>query len=172
MSSRYRKLVSSKGSDKLKARAKPVLLWIWKNVPFPAWARLAYLDLTHPRFLVGVMALIQDEQGRVLTLEHTYRRRYAWGLPGGYVKRREAPYEGLLREVCEETSLRVEIEALLGAELYSPFQLDLLYRCRVVSGEFQPSSEVRAFRYEPVDSLGHILPNQVKMLRLAGIIPA
>ena len=127
-----------------------------------------YLALTHPRFLIGVMALIRDEQGRVLILEHTYRREYPWGLPGGYLQPREEPAEGLRREVEEETGLRVEVGELLAVGLYRRDQLDLLYRARVVGGVQQASPEVRAWRFAEERELLAILPNQLTMLRRAG----
>jgi 8-oxo-dGTP diphosphatase len=124
----------------------------------PLWSRRVYLSLTHPRFLIGVMALIRDEQGRVLILEHTYRREYPWGLPGGYLQPREEPAEGLRREVDE----------LLSAGLYRRDQLDLLYRARVVGGVQHASPEVRAWQFAEERELLAILPNQLTMLRRAG----
>lgn len=152
------------------ARLEPILLWLWKVLPIPSRLRRAYLELTHPRFLIGVMALICDEQGRVLILEHTYRRRYPWGLPGGYLQAREEPAEGLARELREELGLQVEIQELLAAGLYSPYQLDLLYRARIVGGTPHATAEVSRWRFVPVQELGHILPNQLTMLRRSGAL--
>jgi ADP-ribose pyrophosphatase YjhB (NUDIX family) len=145
------------------------LLWLWKVLPIPTQARRTYLELTHPRFLIGVMALIRDGQGRVLVLEHTYRRDFTWGLPGGYLQTREAPEAGLTREVAEELGLRVEIGNLLAAGLYTPYQLDLLYEARVVAGEPRPSNEVCAWRYAEMADLANILPNQRHMLMQSGL---
>ena len=46
----------------LPAGAERLLLWLWKVLPLPSCVRRAYLGLTHPRFLIGVMALIRDER--------------------------------------------------------------------------------------------------------------
>ena len=145
-----------------------MLLWLWKVLPLPRWSRRAYLALTHPRFLIGVMALIRDEQGRVLILEHTYRREHPWGLPGGYLQAREEPAQGLAREVEEETGLRVEVGELLAAGLYRDDQLDLLYRARVVGGSHHATLEVSGWRFAEERELLGILPNQLTMLRRAG----
>jgi hypothetical protein len=56
-----------------------VLLRIWRDVPFPGWMRQVFLRVLNPSVMVGAMALIQDDQGRVLVLEHTYRRDLAAG---------------------------------------------------------------------------------------------
>jgi 8-oxo-dGTP pyrophosphatase MutT (NUDIX family) len=136
-------------------------------LPLPRWSRRAYLSLTHPRFLIGVMALIRDEQGRVLILEHTYRREHPWGLPGGYLQAREEPTQGLAREVEEETGLQVEVGELLAAGLYRDDQLDLLYRAQVVGGAYHLTPEVKAWRFADERELLTILPNQLTMLRRA-----
>jgi 8-oxo-dGTP pyrophosphatase MutT (NUDIX family) len=145
-----------------------LLLWLWKVLPLPRRARHAYIALTHPRFLVGVMALIRDERGQVLILEHTYRRRYPWGLPGGYLQSREDPPAGLVRELREETGLQIEVGQLLAAGIYTPGQIDLLYRAHIVGGQLHPTPEIRGWRYAPSAELGQILPNQLAMLRRAG----
>jgi ADP-ribose pyrophosphatase YjhB (NUDIX family) len=144
------------------------LLWLWKVLPIPQRGRRAYLELTHPRFLIGVMALVRDDTGRVLILEHTYRRHHVWGLPGGYLQSREAPETGLQREVSEEIGLQIEVGQLLAAGLFTPYQLDLLYAVSVTRGRIRRSSEVRSWRFVPVSELDGILPNQHAMLRRAG----
>src|ERR671939_78358 len=93
-----------------------VLLRIWRDVPFPNWLRQVFLRVLNPSFMVGAMALIQDDRGRILVLEHTYRRDVPWGLPGGWLKHAESPEAGLEREVLEETGLTVAVEQLLAAE--------------------------------------------------------
>ena len=90
---------------------RPLLLRVWRDVPFPGWMRQIFLRILNPSFMVGAMALIQDEQGRILILEHTYRRRVPWGLPGGWLKHAESPEKGLAREVLEETGLKVRVDA-------------------------------------------------------------
>jgi 8-oxo-dGTP diphosphatase len=147
---------------------KPLLFWLWKVLPLPRPVRRAYLGLTHPRLLVGVMALIRDDRGRVLLLEHTYRQKHSWGLPGGYLKAREQPPEGLERELKEEIGLQVEVGELLVAGLHNPHELDLLYRARIVAGSPRPTPEVRGWRFVHESDLSGILPNQLAMLRRAG----
>lgn len=115
------------------------------------------------------MALIRDQDGRVLILEHTYRREHPWGLPGGYLQAREEPAEGLARELVEELGLTVQVGKLLLAGLYSPYQLDLLYEARITAGQARATAEVRGWRFVPTDELSSILPNQLAMLRRAGV---
>ena len=133
--------------------------------------RVLFLRVLNPSFMVGAMALIQDEQGRILVLEHTYRREVPWGLPGGWLKHAESPESGLAREVFEETSLRIRVEALLAADFWDATQFDLLYRCTVVSGTYRPSDETGLHRWARIGDLPELLPNQVLLLRKAGVLP-
>ena len=156
--------------QRLFARLEPPLLWLWKVVPFPDRLRRGFLELINPRFLIGVVALIVDDHGRVLILEHTYRRQHPWGMPGGYLKSGEDLKQGLAREVAEETGLAVEVQEVLAATLFKGYELDLLYRVRVVGGTMRASAEIRGWRYvEPAD-LAHILPHQLVLLRQAGAL--
>jgi 8-oxo-dGTP pyrophosphatase MutT (NUDIX family) len=52
---------------------------------------------------VGVLALVVDDDGRVLLVEHTYRR--GWYLPGGGVRRLEPLEDALRRELREEVGV-------------------------------------------------------------------
>ncbi len=151
-------------------RAKPLLLRIWRDVPFPAWLRRVFLRILNPSFMIGAMALIQDERGRILVLEHTYRREVPWGLPGGWLKHAETPEVGLAREVLEETGLRVSVDALLAADFWGDEQLDLLYRCSVLSGSYTPSDETGLHRWASPAELPELLPNQLMLLRKARVL--
>ncbi|MDQ3809798.1 MAG: NUDIX domain-containing protein [Chloroflexota bacterium] len=151
-------------------RAKPLLLRIWRDVPFPRWMRQLFLRVLNPSFMIGAMALIMDEQGRILVLEHTYRRDVPWGLPGGWLKQAESPELALAREVWEETGLRVSVDELLAADVWGGKQFDLLYRCTVRSGSYTSSDETARHRWAALTELPELLPNQRMLLRKAGVL--
>jgi 8-oxo-dGTP diphosphatase len=146
-----------------------LLLRLWRDVPFPKWMRHVFLRILNPSFMVGAMALIQDDQGRILIVEHTYRRDVPWGLPGGWLKHAESPEMGLAREVLEETGLQVRVERLLGADFWASSQLDLLYRCTVEGGSYQSSDETGLHRWVTPAQLPELLPNQLALLRKVGL---
>jgi 8-oxo-dGTP pyrophosphatase MutT (NUDIX family) len=82
-----------------------------------AGMRVAYVGLrtywfvARPR-IVGVKCILTHGDD-VLLVRHTYGRR-AWDLPGGTVRRREAPRHAAEREMQEELGRRIEDWIPLG----------------------------------------------------------
>jgi 8-oxo-dGTP diphosphatase len=70
-----------------------------------------YWFLLRPR-IVGVKCILTHGD-EVLLVRHTYGSR-AWDLPGGTVKRREAPRDAARREMHEELGRRIDDWTSLG----------------------------------------------------------
>jgi ADP-ribose pyrophosphatase YjhB (NUDIX family) len=101
-----------------------------------------------PKFLVGILAIIFDDQGRVLLLKHTYRPDFPWGLPGGWLKAGEGAIAGIERELLEETGLVVRaMQPLMVGGDSQHRRLDLVFSCEYKSGTFRPSAEVSEARF-------------------------
>jgi 8-oxo-dGTP diphosphatase len=101
---------------------------------------------------VGVFATVLDDTGCVL-LGH---RRDAdfWGLPGGGLESGETPWDGVIREVREETSLQVAVERLAGVYSWpSTDELIFSFVCTVVGGTLATSDETSAVRFFPPAAL-------------------
>jgi 8-oxo-dGTP diphosphatase len=109
------------------------------------------------RFRVAVSAII-FEQGRVLLAQR--RDIDWWNLPGGGMELGETVDEAVVREVLEETGLKVEIVRLVG--VYSKPQkaeLVLAFSCMVTGGTAHETEETRACRYfAPRDLPSNTLP--------------
>jgi ADP-ribose pyrophosphatase YjhB (NUDIX family) len=63
-----------------------------------------------------VGAIITDDTGRLLLIKRGHEPEEGrWSLPGGRVRPGESDWDALMREVREETGLRVEPGTLVGA---------------------------------------------------------
>jgi ADP-ribose pyrophosphatase YjhB (NUDIX family) len=71
------------------------------------------MRMFNDQFLVGVTGIFLNEDDEVLLFKHTYRNGHRWSLPGGYIKAREHPREGLEREVKEESGMIVSADERL-----------------------------------------------------------
>jgi 8-oxo-dGTP pyrophosphatase MutT (NUDIX family) len=92
------------------------------------------------RHYVGAIAVVATAASgsgppRVLLAKHTFHGD-RWGVPGGWVRRREDPAAACVREVREETGLEVRAVDVLGCELHAvgdvpvPYGgLTVAYRC-------------------------------------------
>lgn len=127
------------------------MLAVWKRFP-PRLAGFLRTLLT-TRWAVGAVAVIIDEAvdpPEVLLVEHSYRAKGAWGLPGGSLEsglrsplassgdesRDDVIESSLRREVFEELGIEIEILriAKIDAVPYvpeepGPYRLDFYYRC-------------------------------------------
>ena len=93
-------------------------------------------------FLSGVSGVVVDDGGRLLLGRRSDVGR--WALPSGILEPGEQPAAALVREVEEETAVRVEVVGLVSvwtqeARAYPNGDavqfLDLCFRCRYVAGE-------------------------------------
>jgi mutator protein MutT len=115
-------------------------------------------------------ACIRDPQGRILLVRRSDGENL-WSFPGGAIEPGEPAGRAVVREVLEETGLKVEPEELIGVytdpayifsypngDLVQPIVIFLV--CRVAGGELRPDMEeiVEARYYGPGDELPPLLP--------------
>ena len=97
-------------------------------------------------YKIGVFAIIFDEYERVLLC---HRRDYdLWNLPGGGLEEKEAPWEGVIREIKEETGLDAEVKRLSGI-YFKPNSNEIVFAfiCKVVGGKISLSDEADQIEY-------------------------
>ena len=75
-------------------------------------ARLYWWRVRRPK-ITGCSAVVCDAAGSVLLVRHSYGRG-GWALPGGGVRRGEDPAETVMRELAEETGVRLERVTAFG----------------------------------------------------------
>lgn len=98
----------------------------------------------------SVVAIVRDEQGRVLMIHKTDNDR--WALPGGGHEPGESIADTVVREVKEETGYDVEVETITGTYTNPRHvmayddgevrqQFSIAFRARLVGGERRTSGE-------------------------------
>lgn len=115
------------------------------RTPWMASAGMTLWRWRQARFSAGVAGVIFNPAGRVLLVEHVFHPHTPWGLPGGWVDRREDPAAALQREMQEELSLEVLVGPVLLVELDFGSHLDLAYLCYANSAVGELSSELLDF---------------------------
>ncbi len=126
-------------------------LLVWRLFP----PRLAGFlkGLLARKWLVGAVAVMVDEDAspaEVLLVEHSYRPKGAWGLPGGSLEsipgdptrpRNDASTDDVIesalrREILEELGLEITVIGLLRTDAVpyipeepGPYRLDFYFRC-------------------------------------------
>ena len=95
---------------------------------------------------IGAFGIITNENDEVLLC---HRNDYdLWNLPGGGLEKNETPWEGVIREVKEETGLNVEVSRLMG--IYSKPNKDnivFMFVCNVIGGKLTLNEEARDLKY-------------------------
>ena len=146
-------------------------LLVWRLFP----PRLAGFlkGLLARKWLVGAVAVMIDEDTspiEVLLVEHSYRPKGAWGLPGGSLESTPGdptrPHNdtfsddvieaALRREIMEELGIEITVIRLLGidaipyiAEEPGPYRLDFYFRCAPRDGFATLRDSLRSGKTKP-----------------------
>ncbi len=136
--------------------------WLY---PFIFWL----LNIFSPRYAIGVAGVVLNPEGKILLLEHVFRYRYPWGLPGGWVGRRERPQDALRRELQEEVGLTVRVERPLLVEVDGPpHHLETCFLCHATGEVGALCIEILAARWvDPVAPPDGLRPLDREMIERA-----
>jgi 8-oxo-dGTP diphosphatase len=132
----------------------------------------AVLRVTLPSYRVGVLAVLRRPDGRVLLVDQPYVE--GWSLPGGDLKRGEAPADGLAREIREELGLELPVEtprlaALRTHDRWVTFVAHLAVDDAQAQAVRAASAELdRVAWFDPAD-LPAVHSDAQEPLRLAGV---
>jgi ADP-ribose pyrophosphatase YjhB (NUDIX family) len=136
---------------------KKVLGALWRNTPRSV--RRWGVRLIEPRFTVTAGAVITDERGRVLLLNHVFRPGSGWGIPGGFIERGEQPEAAIRRELREEIGLELErAEIAFVRTLKRPSQVEIIFRARARGLTGNKSVEIKSAEWFALDKLPKGLP--------------
>jgi 8-oxo-dGTP diphosphatase len=130
----------------------------------------------HP--IVGVGGIIFREDQVLLIKRGKEPGLGQWSIPGGVVRPGETLKEAVVREIFEETHLRVEVLALAkilerifrdpgGRVAYHYVLVDFL--CRPLSGTLQHDSDAQDARFVPLEDLPsyEVVPVTLEVIRRA-----
>ena len=138
------------------------------------------------RILIGVGAIIEDEDGRILLVKHVRERggfwQGKWICPGGELEFGEMIQEGIIREVREETHLEITLTQSLpplqriarseGKAFLHVIYID--YVAKLKGGELKPGGDVgEALWLTPEEIYGRwedLHDDTKRLLSLAGVI--
>jgi 8-oxo-dGTP pyrophosphatase MutT (NUDIX family) len=115
----------------------------------------------------SVVAIVQDDRGRVLMIHKTDNNK--WALPGGGHEIGESIADTVVREVKEETGYDVEVVTITGTytnpghvmafdDVEVRQQFSIAFSARLVGGERRTSSES--------DEVEWLTPDQIEKLDL------
>ena len=119
-------------------------------------------------FMPSVSAMIRDDDGRILLVQHVEGR---WQLPGGAVDPGERPAEAIQRECLEEAGITVEPIRIAG--VYGGPEYRVIYSNGDEAGWVVTVFEARITAGEPsasddeTQAVGWFTPEEIGALELA-----
>ena len=125
---------------------------------FPSVLRLPYrlFSRLQARYSVGVAAVIFDDSGRILLVEHSYHPQFPWGLPGGWIGEDEDPAGAIARELREELQLEVNVVRIIHASKTVRNHIDLAFLCEAKCPVGRLSHELLDYAWVHADELPEI----------------
>jgi ADP-ribose pyrophosphatase YjhB (NUDIX family) len=136
---------------------KKVLGALWRHTP--GSVRRWGVRLVEPRFTVTAGAVITDDSGRVLLLNHVFRPGSGWGIPGGFIEKGEQPEAAIRRELREEIGLELErAEIVFVRTLKRPSQVEIIFCGRARGSADSQSVEIKSAEWFALDNLPQGLP--------------
>jgi len=139
-----------------------LLIKLWQFLRLPSNLQLFVMRRFNDQFLIGVTGIILNEKNEILLFKHTYRDNGQWSLPGGYIKAKEHPKEGLEREIKEESGLTVSVDERIKIRTDRlTARLDITYMGTFIGGDFLPSKEVSEMRFFKFEDLPRLPKDQL-----------
>jgi len=140
---------------------------VWRHLPGSVRRRLVRVG--QKRFTGTVGAVIFDDQGQILLLDHVFRPEDGWGIPGGFISKGEQPEAALRRELREEIGIEVQdVELVLARTLPKSRQIEIYFRARALGRPEPCSFEIKSAGWFSVDDLPlELSKDQRRLIRRA-----
>lgn len=114
---------------------------IWRKLP--PLVRTKIMRGTQAKFTASVAAIVENEAGEVLLLDHVLRPRSGWGIPGGFLGFGEQPAEAVRRELREETGLELKNLEMFSVRTIGR-HIEILFRAQASGTASVKSREINA----------------------------
>ena len=103
-------------------------------------------------FKIGIFAIIFNENKEVLLCHR--RDSDLWNLPGGALEENESPWDGVIREIEEETGFKTKIKNLIGI-YHKPQKNELVlsFLCSITEGKITLNDEADQMSFFPYSKL-------------------
>jgi 8-oxo-dGTP diphosphatase len=131
---------------------KELLGSLWRRLPrkLRQWTA----RFRKERFTVTAAAVVVDDEGRILLLDHVFRSGNGWGIPGGFLEAGEQPEEAVRRELREEAGMELaSAEFAFARTLHGPSQIEIIFRCRPAGQAHAQSVEIKSAAWFPRNAL-------------------
>ncbi len=138
---------------------KKIIGIIWKKIT--PGVRLKIIRLTQQKFTVSVAAIVTNEKGEVLLLDHVLRPFSNWGIPGGFIEAGEQPEKAVSREIREETGLELKNIRLLRVRTANR-HVEILFRAEATGEARVKSREINAAAWFRVENMPEELNQKQK----------
>ena len=112
---------------------------VWKKMP--KGARRWLTRRAEASFTVSAAAIVTNDAGEVLLLNHLLRPNSGWGLPGGFVNAGEQAEDAVRRELREETGIELRDIELVRVRTFAR-HIEIIFRARGVGEASVQSREI------------------------------
>ncbi len=103
---------------------------------------------------MGAGVVVFNEAGQILLLRHAFHGSHPWGLPGGWLNRKEEPADAVMRELREETGLTARLGPVIWfGNTIKPPDLNAYYIATHPVGDYKLSFEIIEAKWFEPDKL-------------------
>jgi ADP-ribose pyrophosphatase YjhB (NUDIX family) len=145
---------------------KKIVGAIWRKLS--PLARLKIVRATQTKFTASVAAIVENENGEILLLDHVLRPDSGWGIPGGFLGYGEQPAEAVRRELIEETGLELEMVEMVRVQVVNR-HIEILFRAKAKGFASVKSHEINSARWFKVDAMPEKM-NQTQKLIIKSLL--
>lgn len=117
---------------------------VWRKLPQAV--RRLLVRTSQRKFTVSVIAVILNDEGKILLLDHVLRPKNGWGAPGGFIDLGEQPEAAIRRELREEIGLELhDLEMAWIRTIHN--HVEIVFRARAAGEPKVQSAEIHSARW-------------------------